>query len=237
MNEWLLLQSAGMIYLALFLLLMGGAIGLPIPEDLPLILAGIVISHEAADPRLVFVVCYASILLSDLMIFGVGRYFGPRLFKTKRFRARFPLSKVRVLRLRLEKRSFFTILLARHLFYLRTVTFLTCGAVRMRLHKFLIADAAAALVSVPLMVGLGYLAAEHYDTVMEWVGRAKLLSAVIAVTVLVLLYRFFAHSPINPLSDEAEEELRAEEHARQLHPLPGQETAHSDLRNSEGDPR
>ena len=76
------------------------------------------------------------------------------------------------------------IFLARHLFYMRTVTFLVCGAVRMRFQKFLIADALAALVSAPIMIALGYLFSEHYQDIFAAFGQAKFLVVILSVAAI-----------------------------------------------------
>ena len=68
------------------------------------------------------------------------------------------------------------IFFARHLFYLRTITFLTCGAVRLTFLRFLIADCLSALVSVPIMLWIGFIASENYETVMHYLGRVKTAS-------------------------------------------------------------
>jgi membrane protein DedA with SNARE-associated domain len=179
MNDWLLLQNGWWLYISLTFLLLGGAVGLPIPEDIPVILAGILAYRGNAQPEILLLVCYVAIVSGDVFIFWVGRKFGNKLFKQPWFKARMPLARVREIRKRLERRRFITIFVARHLFYLRTITFLICGAVKMRFALFLVADMIAALISVPIMFGLGYLAAEHYSALMSGVEQAKHISLLV----------------------------------------------------------
>lgn len=178
MKEWILSQDGITLYISLFALLMGGVIGLPIPEDIPLILAGILIQLEKVDIFLVFAVCYAAIVLGDVIIFGTGRYFGPAIFKMRWFQSRSAKTKVKRVRVGLERRSIIMIFVARHLFYIRTLTFLSCGALRMNFWRFLFADAIAALVSAPLMLAIGYFAADSYDLVVKLMNEAKTLSLI-----------------------------------------------------------
>ena len=194
MKEFILAQKGIFIYMTLFFSLLGGALGLPIPEDLPLIAGGIAIHEALGNPLLVFIVCYTAIILGDLIIFFAGRTFGPKIFETawfKRPKARRTIRKVRV---GLERKSLVMIFIARHLFYLRTITFLTCGAVRMRVYRFILADATAALISVPLMLSLGYYAAKKYDTVIMWIHRFEKLSIVIAAIIVILLTIYYIRS-------------------------------------------
>ncbi len=167
MLDQLISLDGAIVYLAIFLALMGGAIGLPIPEDLPLVAAGILVQNGSASLPVLFVVCYAGVMIGDLIIFFVGRRLGPKLFSQEWFQKKLPPSKIRRFKLGIERKRLMTIFIARHLFYLRMVTFLTCGAVKMKPSRFILADALAALVSVPLMMTIGYYAAEHYEEIAK----------------------------------------------------------------------
>lgn len=182
-SEWLLLQHGYIIYLVLTALLLSGAVGLPIPEDVPLIIAGVLVQRGNADLMLAFIVCYAAILLGDVLIFALGYKIGPKLFQSRFFRAKFTPELVGKITSGLEKHALVMIFLARHLFYLRSATFLTCGAFRMNFLRFLAADAVAALISAPLMIGLGFLASEHLPALFAIMGTAKTVSLFLGVTV------------------------------------------------------
>lgn len=189
MLEWFYTQEGLIVYALLAIALVGGGMGLPIPEDLPLLGAGIAVHTGAVQPLPAFLVCYGSILIGDFAVFYIGRRLGPQIFKLNWFRSRFSPSGIRKVKLNLEKRSLLMIFLARHLFYLRTVTFITCGAVRMHPRRFVIADAAAALVSVPLMMTLGFLATEHYAAMLRIIRRVEMLSLIAVVVAAVWIYR------------------------------------------------
>lgn len=191
MDQMLLAQSGIWIYITLFLLLMGGAIGLPIPEDIPLLLAGVLLHEGRAELDIVIPVAYAAIILGDILIYSAGRKIGPSISKRSWFAMRVSDSQMRRFRYNLEKRSLLMIFVARHLFYLRTLTFLSCGALKMNFWRFLFADAVAALISVPLVLSLGYFAAEHYDYVVGLLGKAKVWSLVVALLAIgaYLIYR------------------------------------------------
>ncbi|MCO6431921.1 MAG: DedA family protein [Deltaproteobacteria bacterium] len=191
MEDWLLIQDGVFLYFALFLMLMGGAVGLPIPEDLPLILAGIIAHNGNGEIHLLFIVCYVSILLGDLLIYSVGWKFGPSLHKHKWFKARLSPERLAKIRRNLEKRSVLMIFIARHLFYFRTVTFLTCGAVGMSFKRFILADAAAALVSVPLMMWLGYTGADQYAALTSSRKETNIISLLLVIVIVATLLYFY----------------------------------------------
>ena len=162
---------------------MGGVIGLPIPEDAPLVLGGYLIQIGKCEAWIVFVVCYVSVVLGDLFIFSVGRYFGPKIFNLRWFNSRSSKTKLKRVRVGIERKSFIMIFLARHLFYLRTVTFLTCGALRMRYSRFFISDAIAALISVPLVLAVGYFFFDAYD---QLIRDFKILSVALGAAAIVV---------------------------------------------------
>lgn len=206
MQEWILAQHGIVIYGAILLLLFAGAIGLPVPEDLPLLLSGICIHRGTANMEIMFVVCYVGILLGDLFIFGVGRYFGKAIYKKDWFHAHMTPRKLRRIQLNLEKRSLLMIFVARHLFYLRTVTFLTCGALKIRISRFFLADAIAALISAPLMMSLGYLAAENYDFVLQLIHEAKWFSVLLGLVLVACGLAFWRHHQRKHAQEEDEDE-------------------------------
>lgn len=190
MEDWLLLQNGVWLYVTIFFALLGGAFGLPIPEDLPLIAGGVLIQKGRADIGILFLVCYSAVILGDLIIYRIGNRLGPALFTQRWFRRRVTLSKIKNLRANLDKRSFVMIFFARHLFYLRTITFLVCGAVKMSFLRFLIADMAAALISLPIMMGIGYIGAEHFDAIVDHLSsiRRSVVLATLPVLIAITLY-------------------------------------------------
>lgn len=208
MADWLLAQSGIFVYTALFMMLLGGAVGLPIPEDLPLLMSGVLVQQGTIDLRWAFIVCYIGVMVGDGMIFFVGRKFGPALFNQKWFRSKMTTRRIKRVRLNLEKRSFVMILIARHLFYMRTITFLTCGAVGMRVEKFFIADAIAALISAPIMVGIGYLGAENFHHLLGLFGQARSVTIfggivfLIAIGLVFLVRKLRAPEPETENDDQ-----------------------------------
>ena len=82
MIDWLFLSlgsSEPTTYLLIFLALLGGALFLPIPEDAPLIFAGILAQRGHGDLLYYLVVCYVGILFGDVFLYFIGRRFGTAL--------------------------------------------------------------------------------------------------------------------------------------------------------------
>lgn len=190
MHEWFLTQQGPTLYGIFVLSLLGGAVGLPIPEDLPLLIMGAAIHQGVASWQPTLLLGYVAIVACDSLIFWAGRTFGPRILQSKLFGARFSPERMGTLNLRIDRHAFLMIFLARHLFYFRTATFLSCGALRIRFARFIIADACAALISVPSLLSLGYLGAEHLPAVLGWIQTIKYLSLPVVVVSIGALWLY-----------------------------------------------
>ena len=84
-----------------------------------------------------------------------------------------------------------TVATARHVAGLRAAAFLTAGIARVPFWKFLVADAAAAAVTVPLTFALAYLFTNRVTAILADVHRVEhwvALAALIAVTAAVIVY-------------------------------------------------
>ena len=189
-----------LLHAAVFGALLLGGFGLPIPEDLPVLLAGIVAAKGAVPLLSISLVCYIGVVIADLMIYGIGYKLGPRLvsYGTKSpFLPSITAERVEQIRLRLRERQFLCIFLGRHLFPLRSVTFLSAGALRIPFMEFLISDLLAALISVTVMVGLGYWLGETLtpETLKEL--EKDLNSYAIIATVLIAALYIYRRSRKN----------------------------------------
>jgi membrane protein DedA with SNARE-associated domain len=179
-------------YLGVFLALLGGSLGLPIPEEMAIVAAG-VMSHEGLiAPWWGLVVCVLGVLSGDVMLYWTGRNGGERVVNWRVIR--FLLTPAREERLKeaYRRHAIKTIVTARHLMGLRAAAFLTAGIARVPFWKFLLADGGAALVAVPFSFGLAYFFTDHIKAIYEdvhrverWLGLLVLILAAAAVIMVV----------------------------------------------------
>ncbi len=201
----LILSSHGLAaYLVVFGVLVASSMGLPVPEDLTLIVAGIISNLDQVNVWLMAVICYLGILAGDLLIYRVGWLAGPALFRKKWFRRHLTTRRLHLIRENLHKRTVLTILVARHLFYIRTATFLMCGAVRLPFARFFLIDACAALITVPMMMGLGFLFANNYQLITTYLRQIKIVLAVVGLLVATFLVIRYRRRASDPAEDDAE---------------------------------
>ena len=155
---WLVSDNGQNVHIAVFSLLLLGGIGFPMPEDIPLLLGGVAIAHGITPLGSMFAICYIGVLIGDQILYGLGYFYGKKLLNAGTNSTFFPsITEERVQEVRegLRKRRLLYILLSRHLFPIRSSTFISAGALHVPYFEFLIADAFAALLSVALMLSIG----------------------------------------------------------------------------------
>ena len=151
----------------IFVLLVLGGLGFPIPEEIPLFLGGVAAAEHVAPLLDIFAVCYAGVLIGDQTMYLFGYLFGQKILD---FGAKSPFfpsvteDKINEVREGLRKRRLVYLFIGRHLFLLRSVTFVAAGSLRVPFLEFLAADALAALASVSIFMGIGYVFGQSVDT-------------------------------------------------------------------------
>lgn len=181
-------HSAYMPYVLVLGLLLLSGFGLPIPEDIPLILAGYLVYFEYASGWALFPLTFMAVVGADLMVFWLGRRYGhhvPKLPLMRRFLTEKRLAKTEALLHRHGGKFMFA---ARFLPGLRAPAIFTAGNFKIPYWKFLAYDGGAALLSVPLILGLSYYFAEHLEQVRVWIANGeKGVIGVILLTVVVVV--------------------------------------------------
>jgi membrane protein DedA with SNARE-associated domain len=173
------MQSLGSFLsdLSLWLILAGLALtqlGVPVPETVFIVAAGIV-SQQSGLPLLVpAVACCVAVLVGDLMLFYLARAFGARAFERRSLRWVLPPRALPRIDALFTKHGSMTIFVARFISGVRAATFVLAGMRRMPLRQFLIWDGAAVLVTVPPFAVIGFLFANSMRTLQARVERANL---------------------------------------------------------------
>ena len=198
MVDAILAAHGFLAYLLVLAALLAGSVGIPAPEDLTLIAAGVLCSLDQVNTWIMAATCYFGLILGDLIIYRIGWMTGPTLFRKKWFRRHISTKRLNAMRTNLHKRTMLTILVARHLFYIRTATFLMCGAVRISFARFVIMDAIAALITTPLMMGIGYAFAHNYDVIVRYVRDLKYLLVAIGIVGAFFILRHYRRPKTEP---------------------------------------
>lgn len=147
-------------YQGVFFALIAAGFGFPIPEELPVITAGILVGH--ADTELVWYimlpVVMAGVVIGDGILYAIGRIWGHRLLDLKWVQRNFvPPEKRHEIEKNFADRGIMVLLGARLLPGIRTPIFLMAGVLRVPLGRFLFADALYAVPMVNVLFWLSYM--------------------------------------------------------------------------------
>lgn len=173
MFEILQAYLAEFTYAGIFLVLFLCGLGLPVPEDIPILVSGYLSHLGTIRPWPALAVNLAGILLGDLMIFSFGYWMGPRALQHRLIRLVMTprrAAKVNQFFARHGKKAVF---FGRFVAGLRAPLFLAAGVARVPPRTFCLMDGTAALISVPLLFSLAYYFGENLDALREFLGSTK----------------------------------------------------------------
>ena len=172
--ERLILLFAEHDYLAVFLVLLVCGLGVPIPEDITLVAGGVISGLGYSNVHVMFGVGMAGVLLGDLTMFMIGRHFGERALRWRWVAFLLTPDRRAQVQQKFDRYGIRLLFIARFLPGLRSPIFIVAGwSRRVSLLKFLLLDGAAALISVPFWVYLGYYGADNRGWLLGWVHRGK----------------------------------------------------------------
>lgn len=171
-------------YHAVFVALMVCGFGLPLPEDITLTAGGVIAGLGYANAHLMVAVGMAGVLGGDTLMFVLGRIYGERLLRWRWVAWLLTPQRYALVQEKFHRYGNRLMFVARFLPGLRSPIYLTAGMTRrVPFLRFFLMDMAAAAISVPLFVYLGYYGAANHEWLLLWLGRGK---AVIGLLVLVL---------------------------------------------------
>ena len=190
-------NSLGIGFAFVFVVLVLCGFGLPMPEDVVLVTGG-VLAWLASDLESVsfagllrdrgllamILIGLSGILAGDTVIFLAGRRFGHRVADFRPLRRIITPKKLELVEKKVRRRGNVMVMFARFLPGLRAPTFFTVGHARMPLWEFLLFDGAAALISAPLWVCVGFWFGSDLEEAARVAGR---FSHTILLAVAVVL--------------------------------------------------
>jgi membrane protein DedA with SNARE-associated domain len=173
-------------YIGLFLVLILCGFGLPFPEDIALLAGGFMVHRNITGYPLTLVVSLVGVVTGDNSLFLIGRRFGSNFLIYLGIERPHSRKSIEWMREFMRKHGAKTIFYARFFAGLRAVVYLSAGSLGLSPGRFFWYDLLGAMISVPLMVSLGYLFGEQIDTAARYLGGIERL-----IVILVLLSACF----------------------------------------------
>ncbi|MBN94582.1 MAG: DedA family protein [Deltaproteobacteria bacterium] len=176
-------------YPILFGMLLVSGLGVPIPEDVPLVAAGVLANHGGLTVWEASLACGCFVLSRDCIVFYLGRRYGRSLLASRWGALVLRPKHLDRAEERIRQHPNLVVFVGRFLPGLRSAVFFAAGTSRIHPGRFLAVDTLAALASLPLFIWMGYFFAANIETLRVALSdvRTGLLVTVAVALVLVLL--------------------------------------------------
>lgn len=144
----------------------------PVPEDLVLVWAGIQVEQGALALAPALGVTIAGVYVRDLVVFLLGRLVGEWLLAHRWTLRLLGAHRVaRAIRL-VENHGTAAVVIGRGLVGMRTPVFLAAGAAGVGFRRFAVLDGLGVLITVPLVIGVGWAVGSPAIDAIFWVARS-----------------------------------------------------------------
>ena len=179
-------------YFGIFFILLLCGLGLPLPEDIIIFTSGYLSYLGTIEPITALIVNLIGILVGDLIIYGIGYYYGETIL-----RFRFFIKIATYERLEKSKRLFAThgknpVFFGRFLMGLPAPLFLVAGITRFPFKNFFIMDLTAAIISVPLLFYLSFYFGSHIEYALDILSSVqKIIFFVVLIIVFYIFWKGF----------------------------------------------
>lgn len=176
-------------YIGIFILLVIGGMGFPIPEGVTLIASGFLISHGIIRPIPALVVVFTGMLTGDMIIFYIGRKYGRMVVTHRKFHRIISPERLAVLEDKFNKWRTPFILFGRHLGF---HVFLVAGIMRMPFLRFLVLDIVSSILTIIPMVTIGYIGGNSLQVLKRDITRIEHIG-ILVIIIMLTIYLFFRH--------------------------------------------
>jgi membrane protein DedA with SNARE-associated domain len=173
-------------YAGLLVVLILCGLGFPLPEDVALLAGGFLAHRGVTQYPYTIAVALVGVVTGDHSLFFLGRKFGMRIMRY--FGVGKPDYEMKMERMRvfMARHGTRTIFYARFLAGLRALIYLSAGSLGVPPLRFFIYDLMGALISVPVVVSLGYIFGDELEVTIKWIGgfdKVLIFAAVLSVAI------------------------------------------------------
>ena len=174
-------------YFSVFGMLLLCGFGVPIPEDISILAGGIITGLGYGNVHVMCIVSFLGVLVGDLIVYSIGRFFGRKIFKTKFGKKVLKNGWYDRIIKSFNENGKIVLFIARFMPGLRTPVFLTAGITKfVGYPTFFIIDGFAALISVPIWNYLGYYSASNMELLIKWMRDTKIAIFVILLIIVII---------------------------------------------------
>jgi len=173
-------------YFALSGVLFSCGLGFPLPEDVPLLIAGAFVSTGRMNLALAAIAGWCGIIGGDIVLYHLGKSLGLEVKRLPVIGRHLNQKRIDEVHGLFERWGIWVIAVGRMFAGIRGTMVVVAGTIRFTFWKFLLADGLAAIVSGGLFLGLGYAFGRRMDWLKEHVERGKKWSLLAALAIAAI---------------------------------------------------
>jgi membrane protein DedA with SNARE-associated domain len=179
-------------FVTAFLLFLGEGFGLPIPEEVAIVIAGLWTANQADSYPLarwlMLPVCLVAILIADVILYSFGRFFGTRLLDHSWFARIVSADKRHSIEQNFHRYGVNILLFGRLVPGIRSPLFIIAGTMRLSVPRFVLADGLGAVFGNSLLFFLAFWFGDQFKELVEGIeGEVVRARPVIVLVALVSL--------------------------------------------------
>ena len=189
-------------YLGLLIVLMMCGMGLPVPEDVALVAGGFLVHRGVTCLGATLAVSLVGVIVGDNSLFYLGRRFGTGLVTYLQIGR--PHSQQQIDRLKdfMKHHGHMAIFYARFLAGVRALVYLTAGSLGVIPARFFLFDLLGAVISVPIVVSLGYFFGPQIELLLAYMGDLGHMVGLVGILSLIFYLSrvivFMRNTGVNP---------------------------------------
>ena len=177
-------------YLGVFLLMVLTGCGLPVPEEVFIIGAGVLSANGELRPEFAFAAALLGALVGDAAMYGIGYRWGHGLLhRHPKLSKLFGADREETFERAIERHGLKVLLLARFMVGVRGPVYLAAGVVRMPFLRFLLWDLVCATLVVGAFFGLAYFFGEEIADLLSDAEIGLTVVVIAAVVAFIALRR------------------------------------------------
>ena len=177
-------------YPGIILLLVLGGLGVPIPEEAPIVLSAILSRKGKMVPWAALAACFTGVLLGDFVVYFLGYFYGEKVLSFRLTRSFLTKAREEQIKGYFHRHGIKILIVGRFAVGFRTAAYLTAGILRLPALRLLAADLVAASLSTLLMFGAGYWFADWIEAGLRTVKHFIVI--IVAITVVILVgYQYY----------------------------------------------
>lgn len=180
-------------YLGIVVFLVLTGCGMPIPEEVAIVVAGVLSAQKHLQPWLALAACLVGAVLGDCVMYAIGYRWGHSLLSYHpRLAKLLGAERERRFEQAIEQHALKVMLFSRFLVGIRGPVYLATGVVRLPFRLFLMYDVICTTIVVGLFFGLSYL---FGDEVAHWIRKSELTVTVVVLLAILTIggYLYYRH--------------------------------------------